>query len=147
MSKFFWCWGRSTRADFRFAPSQWETTLLCNDVSHWLGTNLESALSMFGKSSRYLKAYEVSLSVPCLLMTLFFTWSRQQQSRHWLCKISTFLYSKGDDFNYLCNPRLKIWYSGDSKWMWVGINSDNGLAPNRRQAISWNNSDQVQRRI
>ena len=24
----------------RFAPSQWETALLCNDVSHWLGANL-----------------------------------------------------------------------------------------------------------
>ena len=33
------------RADSRFAPSQWETALLCNDVSHWLGTNLESALN------------------------------------------------------------------------------------------------------
>ena len=31
------------RADSRFAPSQWEMALLCNDVSHWLGTNLESA--------------------------------------------------------------------------------------------------------
>ena len=28
----------------RFAPSQWETALLCNDVSHWLGASLESAL-------------------------------------------------------------------------------------------------------
>ena len=33
------------RADSRFAPSQWETTLLCNDASHWLGANLESALT------------------------------------------------------------------------------------------------------
>ena len=32
------------RADSRFAPSQWKTALLCNDVTHWLGTNLESAL-------------------------------------------------------------------------------------------------------
>ena len=32
------------RADSRFAPSQWETALLCNGVSHWLGTSLESAL-------------------------------------------------------------------------------------------------------
>ena len=30
------------RADSGFAPSQWETALLCNDVSHWLGVNLES---------------------------------------------------------------------------------------------------------
>ena len=33
------------RADSRFAPSQWETALLCNDVSHWLGASLESALN------------------------------------------------------------------------------------------------------
>ena len=34
----------SSRADFRFAPSQWEMALLCNDISHWLGPGLESAL-------------------------------------------------------------------------------------------------------
>ena len=28
----------------RFVPNQWETALLCNDVSHWLGTNLETTL-------------------------------------------------------------------------------------------------------
>ena len=32
------------RADSRYAPSQWETVVLCNDVSHWLGANLKSAL-------------------------------------------------------------------------------------------------------
>ena len=32
------------RADSRFASSQWETALLYNDVSHWLGANLESAM-------------------------------------------------------------------------------------------------------
>ena len=32
------------RADSRFASSQWQTVLICNDVSHWLGTSLESAL-------------------------------------------------------------------------------------------------------
>ena len=34
----------SIMADSKFAPSQWETVLLCNDVSHWLGANLESGL-------------------------------------------------------------------------------------------------------
>ena len=34
-----------SRAGSRFAPSQWETPLLCNDVSHWLDGSLESALS------------------------------------------------------------------------------------------------------
>ena len=32
------------RADAGLAPSQWETSLQSNDVSHWLCTNLESAL-------------------------------------------------------------------------------------------------------
>ena len=32
------------RADSRFAPSQLETALLCEDASYWLGANLESAL-------------------------------------------------------------------------------------------------------
>ena len=34
------------RADFRLAPSQWETSLQSNAVSHWLGANLESALGI-----------------------------------------------------------------------------------------------------
>ena len=34
------------RADSKFAPSQWETPILCNGVSHWPGANLESALGM-----------------------------------------------------------------------------------------------------
>ena len=32
------------RVDSRLAPSQWETSLQSNAVSHWLGANLESAL-------------------------------------------------------------------------------------------------------
>ena len=32
------------RADSRFAPGQWEAALLCTDISHWLGANLESVL-------------------------------------------------------------------------------------------------------
>ena len=35
---------RFHRADSRFAPSQWAMALLCNDVPHWLGASLESAL-------------------------------------------------------------------------------------------------------
>ena len=33
-----------SRADSRVAPSQWETSLQSNAVSHWVGVNLESAL-------------------------------------------------------------------------------------------------------
>ena len=32
------------RADSRLAPSQWETSLQSNVISHWLGANLESVL-------------------------------------------------------------------------------------------------------
>ena len=41
-----WAWDKYiyTRADSRFASSQWETALLCKNISHWLGTNLESPL-------------------------------------------------------------------------------------------------------
>ena len=39
-------WLGATGADSRFAPSQWEMVLLCNDVSHWLGASLESTLDM-----------------------------------------------------------------------------------------------------
>ena len=39
---FIWTNGRT---DSKFAPSQWEAALLYNDVSHWLGVNLESALN------------------------------------------------------------------------------------------------------
>ena len=35
----------ATRADSRLAPSQWETSLQCKAVFHWLGANLESALT------------------------------------------------------------------------------------------------------
>ena len=37
--------GKMSRADSRFAPSQWETSLQSNAVSHWLSANLESALN------------------------------------------------------------------------------------------------------
>ena len=39
-----WIRGMYFRADSRFAPIQWETSLQSNVVSHWLGANLEWAL-------------------------------------------------------------------------------------------------------
>ena len=40
------------RADSRFVPSKWETALLCSDVSHWLGANLEAALDMYSQNNQ-----------------------------------------------------------------------------------------------
>ena len=40
------------RADSRLAPSQWETLLQSNAVSHWLGATLESALRYPGQGQQ-----------------------------------------------------------------------------------------------
>ena len=52
----------TTRADSSCAPSQWETALLCNDVSHWLGTSLESALSTLHTKRQHSAMWKV---FPC----------------------------------------------------------------------------------
>ena len=58
-------------ADSRFAPSQWETVLLCNGGSHWLGTSLESTLSLCTKVRKNLM-----------------TWTNTQFKQPWkICKI------------------------------------------------------------
>ena len=38
------------RVDLRVPPIQWETSLQSNAVSHWLGTNFESALNITEKA-------------------------------------------------------------------------------------------------
>ena len=47
------------RADSWLAPSQWETSFQSNAISHWLGTNLESALGciMVMAISRYVHVW------------------------------------------------------------------------------------------
>ena len=35
----------------------------------------------------------------------------------------------------------------EPNWQWTSISSDDGLPPNRRQAITWTNVDPVHRRI
>ena len=62
------------RADFRFGPSQWETALLCNDVSHWLGANLESLLVYHTKCSRFSCALFCRCYIITLCYVLFWSW-------------------------------------------------------------------------
>ena len=57
------------RADSWFAPSQWERVLLCNDVSHWLGANLESTLYTMWCHYKTLTStfYKIlTINAPCL---------------------------------------------------------------------------------
>ena len=62
----------NNRADSRFAPSQWETSLQSDTVSHWLGANLESALIQ----------YAISCCIgPSQLM------QKRQLHQHWGCAI------------------------------------------------------------
>ena len=51
------------RADSWFAPSQWETALLYNDVSHWLGASLESGLILGLRSANERRRYFVTTSL------------------------------------------------------------------------------------
>ena len=49
---------------YRLAPSQWETALLCNAISHWLGANQESALSQQWLIAYHLGLYLLSSKTP-----------------------------------------------------------------------------------
>ena len=60
------------RYDSGFAPSQWETALLNDDVSHWLGADLESALStkvIYDSIGRHLTWIRSYIIIPQLLQT------------------------------------------------------------------------------
>ena len=62
----WWCCLSSiSRADSRFAPSQWETSLQSNAVSHWLGANLESAL-IWDRAHLYVKMLYTSKEIPII---------------------------------------------------------------------------------
>ena len=66
-------WRRYPRADSRFAPSQWEMALLCNDVSHWLCASLESALYQnfyMYFTKQHIFVVEI---VVCFLFAMFLT--------------------------------------------------------------------------
>ena len=61
------CTTKNCRVDSRFAPSQWETALLCNDVSHWLGASLASALPLMSgtdNSSPWSAANQIQIQSP-----------------------------------------------------------------------------------
>ena len=57
----------STRADSRFAPSQWETASLCNDVSHWQGASPEWAQSLLCSCRRPVSSCVVCVELGVVL--------------------------------------------------------------------------------
>ena len=81
------------RADCRIVLSQWETALLCNAVSHWLGANLESSLWYMFCLHHKIILYEKTLcctmlkQVSCMLTSSI--WVR---SRNCDCLVTWFCY-------------------------------------------------------
>ena len=59
-----------SRADSRFAPSQWEMALLCNDVSHWQDASRESIL----RSNQF----ERNISTDTLFSNMYPAWKCKQ---------------------------------------------------------------------
>ena len=67
---FYWC----VRADSKCAPSQWETALLCNDVSHWLGASLESAMCVISDKQSSCSSFNQicnMLSILCVRFVIY----------------------------------------------------------------------------
>ena len=102
----------SIRPDSRFAPSQWETPSLCNDVSHLLGASLESALSMTVMKVEDLPIAHNSFFVRHLRV---FRGNRPPLT-HW------------GRVTHICVSKLTI------------IGSDNDLSPSQCQAKFWTNA-------
>ena len=55
------------RAVSRFVSIQWETALLCNDVSHWLGASPESALQAHGNQGQRMKLLTIGWNIDGLV--------------------------------------------------------------------------------
>ena len=101
-----------SRADSRFALSQWGTALLCNGVSHWLGASLESALwSIISKN--------ISTTV-CSIMFL-----SGVAPRALVCEYLPIFLTHSGGVMHICVSQQTI------------IGSENGLSPGRCQAIIW----------
>ena len=69
------------RDDSRLAPSQWETSLQSNAVSHWLGANLESALFLYVILDRFIKTPNCTVFPMCF--SIYYQNNGPVQYSHW----------------------------------------------------------------
>ena len=144
----FFCVNNS-RADSRFAPSQWETVLLCNGLSHWLGAVLASAMNSVlvtccDSHSGQLVRDHVGYGLSQWKTTLHYNvvYHCLKPCSEWSLVVYVIynyvfcLVALLCEFNslrlhlvtHICVGNLTI------------IGSDNGLSPDRRQAIIWINA-------
>ena len=97
--------------DSRFAPSRWETALLCNDVSHWLGASLETALV---QNHQYVRSIKTLTHIKYLISDWL-----------WHIKISLDVvrYAKLKHNNLLC-----VWiYMCHVIFLWIIVKSKHPL--------------------
>ena len=95
--------------------SQWETTLHCNVVSHWLSPFPEWSLGLL---------FVVLLL--CFVSICFYPYP--SGLHHWSNHHHTIILTHWGRVTHICVGKLSI------------IGSDNGLSPERRQAIIWTNA-------
>ena len=72
----------TTRAGSRHAPSQWETSLQSNAVSHWFGANLESVLR--NGATKLCKIQNISeyMKRHFNVLTSVYTWDLDEQPQY-----------------------------------------------------------------
>ena len=115
------------RADARFARSQWEAVLLCNDVSHWLGTTLESTLVVPPYDAVWndaiLHTY-VHLGIYIYIYT---------------CAYAYTTFTHPSIVSYIVIQFYSVIYTHIYGEILTIIGSPNDLSPDRCQAIIWTN--------
>ena len=129
------------RADSRLAPSQWETSLQSNAVSHWLGANLESALFCLLRYFSLLYEAEwtqlVSHTFPFMkrcystsMVRVWSVWPMKTGHKGWWCylenvgKWCTVRRNKVDSFIHHLS-RFKPFHSNEIVgFMWLNLAGD-----------------------
>ena len=100
-----------------YAPNQWDMTLHCNFVSHWVGAYTKWSLAFY-----MWDPYTCSTSV--------LQFNYMNYSSYLVIKIKSFYHHIKSlrPSDHICINKLTI------------IGSDNGLSPGRHQAIVWTNA-------
>ena len=121
-----WCHSRD-RA--RYAPSQWETSLHCNDVSHWLAAHLDRSMHCISKPLLFTEPLgthfsEILVKNVTSVIQQNETWKCRLQSgailcRPQCCKVVTashdIMFTRYNVMDRQCVP-IHVWIT---RWMWL----------------------------
>ena len=109
-------------AGSRFAPSQWETALLCDDVSHWLGTSLDSALYCINHKNMTAKP-TMLIPTSCQLQPHASVWKMSTSeyrinSTNWIIRCHKFSLQNILDKNTICSMPSDKYMVDDNDILW-----------------------------